>query len=184
MRAYGVNERYDTRRKWSLTDKLFGARDSKEIARHAKGKKCNCKNNPLFSFIPISHVIFDTLHLFLRISDNLIDLLITELCRQDAIDKNDTFSKGFCRNKYKHMAGYETSVKSLGISFEWKINKDTKTQEYRDLTGPEKLLSMQNVNCKSLLPNSHATDDLQVLSSSFMDIMVSAELCAVLEESV
>jgi len=79
-------------------------------------------------------VIFDTLHLFLRISDNLIDLLITELCRQDAIDKNDTFSKGFCRNKYKHMAGYETSVKSLGISFEWKINKDTKTLEYRDLT--------------------------------------------------
>lgn len=178
------NERYDTRRKWSLTDKSLGARDSEEIGKHAKGKKYNCKHDPLFSFIPIDHVIIDTLHLFLRISDNLIELLIRELRRQDAIDKSNTFSNGFCRTKYKHMAGYETFVKSLGISFEWKINKDTKKLEYRDLTGPEKLLLMQNVNFKSLLPNLHVTDDLQLLWSSFMDIMGDLKLDYTTDEGI
>lgn len=46
------------------------------------------------------------------------------------------------------MADYETFVKGLGIALEWKINKDTKTLEYRDFTGPEKLLLIQNVNFK------------------------------------
>ena len=142
-----------------------------EISRHAKCKQYNCKNEPLFSFIPIDHVVIDTLHMFLRISDNLIELLIRELRRQDAIDKVNTFSNGFCRTKYRHMAGYETYVKSLGISFEWKIDKDTKKLEYRDLTGPEKLLLIQNINFKSLLPNCRVTGDLEVLWSCFMDIV-------------
>ena len=38
----------------------------------------------------MDHVIIDTLHLFLRISD--------------AIEKKITFSEGFVRDKYKHMA--------------------------------------------------------------------------------
>ena len=54
-------------KKWSLTDKTLGARDSVEISRRAKCKQYNCKNDPLFSFIPIDHVVIDTLHLFLRI---------------------------------------------------------------------------------------------------------------------
>ena len=114
--------------------------------------------------------------MFLRISDNLIELLIRELRRQDSIDKLSTFSNGFCRTKYKHMAGYETFVKSLGITFEWRINKDSKKLEYRDLTGPEKLVLVQNINFKSLLPNCHVTEDLQVLWSSFMDIIGDLKL--------
>lgn len=171
-----MNERFDISKKWSLTDKTLGARDSVEISRHAKCKQYNCKNEPLFSFIPIDHVVIDTLHLFLRISDNLIELLIRELRRQDAIDKVNTFSNGFCRTKYRHMAGYETYVKSLGISFEWKIDKDTKKLEYRDLTGPEKLLLIQNINFKSLLPNCRVTGDLEVLWSCFMDIVGDLKL--------
>ena len=114
--------------------------------------------------------------MFLRISDNLIELLIRELRRQDSIDKLSTFSNGFCRTKYKHMAGYETFVKSLGITFEWRINKDSKKLEYKDLTGPEKLVLIQNINFKSLLPNCHVTEDLQVLWSSFMDIIGDLKL--------
>ena len=161
------------------------------IGSNGKGKQYNCKSNPLFSFIPIDHVIIDTLHLFLRISDNLIELLIRELRRQDAIDKVNTFSSGFFRTKYKHMAGYETFVKSLGITFEWKINKDTKKLEYRDLTGPVKRVLIQNVNFKSLLPNCHVTDDLQVLWSSFMDIIgdlkrdyTTDEAIAIMEDKI
>lgn len=66
------------------TDPKLGARTVDEIERYSREKKFNCKAQPLFDFIPIDHVIIDTLHLFLRKSDVLIDLLIREL-RSDSI---------------------------------------------------------------------------------------------------
>lgn len=74
------------------------------------------------------------------------------------------------------MAGYEKFVKNLGISFEWKINKDTKKLEYRDLTGPEKLLLFQHINFHSLLSECHDADKLQALWSNFMDIVGDLKL--------
>ena len=50
----------------------------------------------------MDHVIIDTLHLFLMISD--------------AIEKNLTFSEGFVRDKYKHMtASYGAFRRTLEI---------------------------------------------------------------------
>ena len=112
------------------------ARNLEQIKQHAKSKQFNCKRPPCFPFIPLDHVVIDTLHLFLRISDNLIELLIRQLRTLDSIEKKMTFSDGFSRDKYKHMAGYEQFLSSLGISFQWQIGKDTKKLEYRDLTGP------------------------------------------------
>ena len=131
------NQRRDIQRAWSLSNSAQGARSLEEIANFAKSKKLNCKATPLFSFTPLDHVIIDTLHLFLRLSDNLTELLIRELRRKDACDKA-TFPNGFSQKKFKHMAGYEAFLKNLCISFEWRINKDTKKLDYRDLTGPAK----------------------------------------------
>ena len=80
-------QRWDTSKTWSINDPKFGARTVTEIARFSTGKKLNCKAQPLFDFIPMDHVIIDTLHFFLRISDVLIDLFIRELRRSDAIEK-------------------------------------------------------------------------------------------------
>jgi len=74
----------------------------------------------------LDYVIIDTLHLFSRISDNLIELLLRELWRQDAIDKRDTLANGFAREKFKHMAACEKLLQDLGISFEWQISPDTR----------------------------------------------------------
>ena len=63
--------------------------------------------------------------------------------------------------KYKHMDSYRQFVNSLGISFEWRINKDTKKLEYRDLTGPEKLKLFQSINIIDLLPNYEHNKNLQ-----------------------
>ena len=145
-------QQWDTSKKWSINDPTFAARTIDKIARFSTGKKFNCKARPLFDFIPVDHVIIDTLHLFLRISDVLIDLLIRELTKSDAIEKNKTFSDGFPRDKYKHMASYEEFVKSIGISFNFRINKESKKLECRDLTGPEKLKLFQNINIPALLP--------------------------------
>jgi hypothetical protein len=124
-------ERWDTNKLWSIT------RTVENISLYAARKQFNCRAKPLFHFIPMDHVIIDTLHLFLRISDVLIDLLIRELKRSDAIEKKKSFSEGFVRDKYKHMAAYEDLLKSLGINFHFQVNKDTKKLDYRDLVGPE-----------------------------------------------
>ena len=89
-----ISDRCDINKSWSISDPSKGARTIQEIRALAKLKKTktcknfNCSREPLFPMIPIDHVIIDTLHLFLRISDNLINLLILELRRQDAIKKN------------------------------------------------------------------------------------------------
>ena len=64
---------------WSLTDRHYGARTCEEITKHSRAKQYNCKSCPLFDFIPMNHVIIDILQLFLRISDNLFELLIRKL---------------------------------------------------------------------------------------------------------
>ena len=74
---------------WSITDPIRGARTVEEITEKSKlGKRnkdwYNCKNPPLLPFIPIKQVIIDTLHLVLRISDRLTDLLIRDLRIHDA----------------------------------------------------------------------------------------------------
>ena len=74
------------------------------------------------------------------------------------------------------MAGYEKFVKEFGINFEWKINKDTKKLEYRDLTGPEKLLLFQHNNFHLLLPEFYNVDKLQTLWGNFIDIIGDLKL--------
>lgn len=173
-----MSERSDLEKSWSITDQSKGARTIKEISDLAKCKKTktcknfNCSRQPLFPMIPIDHVIIDTLHLFLRISDNLINLLILELRRQDFIDKITTFTSGFQRSKYKHMASYERFLNdTCGIGFTWYICKDSKKLKWRDLTGPEKkkLISMMNIS--KLLPNFQKADIIQEIWNGFQSIM-------------
>ncbi|CAB4031444.1 Hypothetical predicted protein [Paramuricea clavata] len=101
-------DNYDGTNEWSMVDTNKGARTIKEIEEKSKqgsrGEKCNVKHSPLFPTIPLDHVAIDSLHLFLRIADNLINLLILEFWRLDAIDKKKTFNDGFERSKYTHMA--------------------------------------------------------------------------------
>ena len=127
------NQRHDTSKTWSLTDKLYGGRSCGEITEHSKTRRYNCKSTPLFDFTPIDHAINNSLHLFLRASDNLFELLIKELRRQDAIDKVKTFPNGVNREKCKHMASYEVFLQQIGTSFEWKadpIAKDLNKQGF------------------------------------------------------
>ena len=72
----------------------------------------------MFSIPPLNHVVIDNLHLFLRVNDVLIDQLIMELLRLDAIDKARRVA-GLDRTKHKHVAAFEEFVGSLGISVFW-----------------------------------------------------------------
>lgn len=119
-----ISEAWHPKSILSLSNSAQGARSLEEIANFAKSKELNCKATPLFSFTPLDRVIIDALQLFLCISDNMTELLIRKL-RRDACEKA-TFPNGFSWEKFKHMARYEAFLKNLSISFEGRINKDTK----------------------------------------------------------
>ena len=95
---------------------------------------------------------------FLRVSDVLIDLLIVELRRQDAIEKVKKFtSTGLSR--YQHIQKYQDFVSSLGIlGFEFYIGRSSKELKCRSLTGPEKLKLLEKIDIQSLLPNFEASE--------------------------
>ena len=83
-------ERWDMSITWSLMDSRKGGEEITQKAKLPKSnKKChNCSRAPLFSFIPLNRVVIDSLHLFLRIADVLINLLIRDLWTLDAATPN------------------------------------------------------------------------------------------------
>ena len=152
------SKKWNPDKEWSLTDPAKGARTVDEIKKFSGQRKFNCQHKPLFDFIPM-----DTLHLFWRIADVLIELLIKELRMQDAILKKEVCNGGSSREKHRLMANYEKFLNLVGISFHWEINKDTRKLCYGDLTGPEKLLVFQKINIPELRPN---TDDRHNIKNS------------------
>lgn len=157
-------ERSDFEKTWSLTDASKGARSIEENVSMAKsgmkrGKtRFNISHEPLFAEIPLTNVVIDNLHLFLRTSDVLIDLLIVELKRQDAIDKATKLHK-FDKSKYKHLSRYEEFVSKLNIpGFQFYVGQASKALKCRSLTGPEKHRLMLNIKIKDLLPS--VSDDI------------------------
>ena len=122
-------------------------------------------------------VVIDTLHLFLRIADVLIENLIQELRVLDTIDKKSLFKSGiFCRSTYAHMTKYEGLLQNLGIRFRWFVNKDTHRLEYRDLTGPEKLLLFRKIKLVDLVGDNSTGWGMQKLWDDFSLLIVKLKL--------
>ena len=165
-------ERCKKEMSWSITDESKGARTVDKISVWQRRGRYSCKNVPLFDFIPVKNVVIDVLHLFLRISDVLIQELIIELKRSDAINDHQIFNKGFDREKNVHMAEYESFLrKDLNISFNWNVNRDSKKLEYRDLTGPEKIKLFENIDLSSIIGNQELALKMQKLWDSFFKLI-------------
>ena len=167
------DEKHKLATRWSICDSTRGARTVEEITKLAEKKgnaalKFGCKNTPLFKSIPTTHIVIDTLHLFLRITDNLQNLLILSLRTADAIEKKKVFNDGFDHSRYKHMAGYEKFLNEVcKIDFHWFLSKETKELKWRDLTGPEKLRLIANINIPSLLPHHGDKEKIQQIWVDF-----------------
>ena len=82
-------ERYDSSQTWSISDPAHGARTIEEntLISKSRQKKYNVSHEPIFQTIPLTRVIVDNLHMFLRVADTLIDLLLLELRRLDKIER-------------------------------------------------------------------------------------------------
>ena len=82
------SECYDTSKEWSFSDTEKGARTNDDIIschKQRKSLKFGCIHPPLFQNVAIDHVIPDILHLYLRITDILFNLLILDIRRYDAV---------------------------------------------------------------------------------------------------
>ena len=56
------------------------------------------------------------------------------------------------------------------------MEPNTKKLEYRDLTGPEKLRGIQNINFQALLPNFEDHKKLEKIWNDFMEIIGDLKL--------
>ena len=125
--------RHDTSKLWPLNDvSSQGSRTIEAIQKDAIGRKNSCQNMPLFSCIEMDHVIIDSLHLFLRVSD--IENLIVELRREDAIEKTALHSNvNFTR--CAHMEKYMQFLNALNTPFTWSVSQHTSynTETLQDL---------------------------------------------------
>ena len=97
------DKRHDLDKKWSLTNSEEGARSIEEIKKLCKFAKkrgvetYGCVREPLFPSMAVDHVVPDILHLVLRITDVMINLLIFELRRLDSIHKKDSGTQQFMK---------------------------------------------------------------------------------------
>ncbi len=161
-----TEERWDYSKVWSITDTSLGARTTAENLKLSElprsKKKYNVSHPPLFPTIPLINVVIDNLHMFLRVADRLIDLLIVELRRQDCIEKTKKFSS-FDVTSYRHLDHFERFVTSLGIpSYHFWIGKQSKQLKWRTLTGPEKLKVFARINVQELLPSLPETETIRI----------------------
>lgn len=168
-------QRWDMNLTWSLADPSKGGRTVQEIAEKSKLAKTsksryNCRRKPLFPFVPLERVVIDYLHLFLRISDVLINLLIRDLRTLDGVEK-------ITANKSTQSLGtnVDAYVEFLNgvckIRFRWYIDKESKKLTWRDLTGPEKRRLFKNIAIPTLFPELQAKNQLQVLWTDFFELM-------------
>ena len=131
-------KRHDMSLQWSITDSDKGARTVEEIAAKSTLPKTsklqfNCSRSPMFDFIPMPHVVIGLLHLFLRVSDVLTNLLIRDFLILDGLEKCSD------RSKAVNVNNYESNLnEKCNIRFQFHVEKVSKKLVWHDLTGPEK----------------------------------------------
>ena len=110
-----------------------------EMAKKSKDNYC-CQLKPFLNFL-LDHVIVDELHLLLRVTDVMLDNIITEVVDWD---KEDDFEKKAPEAKGVHLKRLISSIKSCGVGFEvWERrnpadSKGTGKYEWTSLFGNDK----------------------------------------------
>ena len=165
-----AQERYLSSAKWSIVNTEEGARSIEENIRIATSKRkvYNVSNVPIFKTIPLTRVVVDNLHMFLRVADVLIDLLLHALLTLDRVNQSLQV-----RNLMglSHLSKFETNLKEMGISgYSFWIGKESKKLKWRTLTGPEKLIVLTNIDLVQLFPDLENVRHIQKLWKDFLEV--------------
>ena len=168
-------QRWNMDKAWSLTDSAKGARTVQEITEKSKLAKTsknryNCRRAPLFPFIPVKRVVIDSLHLFLRVGDILINLLIRDIRILDGIESSTSSNNSTLSTKNTDVY-VEFLNSECKIRFRWYTNKESKKTTWRDLTGPEKVRLFTKIDISTLFPELTKRNELKVLWDDFYELI-------------
>ena len=113
--------------------------EMQEMAKMRPGENYCCVHQPLLN-LPVDHIILDELHLMLRITDILINNLISDAMQWD---EKDDIRKTRNVPKGEHLKRLLDTIRSCGVSFSvWeKINADGKgsgTWDWTSLMGDDR----------------------------------------------
>ena len=125
--------------------------------------------------VPIERVVIDNLHLFLRVADNLINLIL-DLRHLDGIEKCNELDRSKATNIRECEAFL---VHTCKIPFHFYICKDSRSLKWCDLTGLEKYKLFAKINLPDLFPNLPNVSIIQEIWIQFMalnDILRSEEV--------
>ncbi|KAJ8018208.1 hypothetical protein HOLleu_43930 [Holothuria leucospilota] len=122
------------------------------------------QNVPLW----IKNCLPDVLHLYLRISEQLVNQLIDEIRRRDNIAKN---TKELRREKAQNIVRFENFIQSLNIKWNFYVDKNTSSIKCRDFTGPEHLLIQKKIDFETLIPGRPKLTEIKMLWMKFSEIM-------------
>ena len=162
---------------WSITDPAKGARSHEDLIKvvqlpnNSKTVKYGYDKLPLFKdIIPINRYMIDMLHLFLRISDTLINLLVKDCTLFDKFE-SWTITR-FDVTEFKHLHAFQKFLnEKCKVSFKFVWLSETKKLTWRDLVGPEKIRFFEAFDLKEIFPEHDKLESLQKLWTDFYDII-------------
>lgn len=162
---------HDSSQVWSISDAKLGARSFSDMVECMKNKTAAARfgynEKPLLSqVIPWKNYMIDMLHLFLRISDRLIDNLLDDIVVRDEI-----IIVGFSdTSAYPCLSRLEKFINdTCGFKFEFDLS-DKKKLKICNLKGPQKHKIFSKINIKDILGNHPKADTINFIWEEFYNI--------------
>ncbi|XP_072164014.1 uncharacterized protein [Diadema setosum] len=119
-------------------------------------KGYSCVRDPIFKSIGTENVVFDKLHMYLRITDRLLKKIIQMINELD-LQEIGSVSRCYAPEKMKRCAKMEDILKKAGVrGAPLAYDKDAKMVKCRDLRGPEKQKVEKVLDDIEKLVDSHA----------------------------
>jgi hypothetical protein len=147
-------------KKFSLTDTSKGARtlsDAKRYGKRKNGQKYGHKYEPLINFVNFHKVVVDLLHLLLRITDRLMELLIADLVILDGNESQD-LAKRPAFNKL--VCFLENNLNLTNPTYNKTAIGGKKTIELRTFNGNEKLSILKSFNSINFVTKTKITKEM------------------------
>ena len=169
------NDFHDISQKWSISDPNCGARSIKETTDYMNLRSTEARkgyvNKPIFSTVEYNEIVVDLLHMYLRITDRLIDGLILRLTQ---LDKNESDNL-LLRPHFKAFLDFLKDTCNISNPFyttSKNENGNGKVIRLRAYNGEEKSKILKQVNFKVLFPEKFKEffEDYQVLFKMFYNI--------------
>ncbi len=113
---------------------------------------------PIFHFVKMENVIVDVLHMYIRITEKLVTLLLRKL---EELDKSS-------RTK-PNVAKFKSFLESLGIRKPFIVDKSGTVM--RDLNGVEKIRLFESIDLENLFPEMPQAKEQSDLLKSFHHII-------------